>query len=142
MADPGLLQAAGPQRPGVVKTAGWALIRDKVLNREYDASHAGAHAPRHEHGRRLQPMPLNVATIQNTNGQAITLHVKRKDRLPKQWKGFKFARALRVFDAQLPVRYYSGPSTVWTRTRTSRSASCRRRDGRQPAGRQPGRLPG
>jgi nitrate/nitrite transport system substrate-binding protein len=75
------------------KTAGWALIRDKMINKEHDASHF------------LSPMPLamsmglgsnqvnmNVASIQNTNGQAITLHVKHKDkRDPKSWKGFKFA---------------------------------------------------
>ncbi len=55
------------------KTAGWALIRDKILNKEHDASHF------------LSPMPISmsmglgsdltqmrVTTIQNVNGQAIT----------------------------------------------------------------------
>jgi nitrate/nitrite transport system substrate-binding protein len=76
----------------VTKTAGWALVRDKVLSKEYDASHF------------LSPMPLamsmglgsnavatNVATIQNINGQAITMSIRHKDnRDPKNWKGFKF----------------------------------------------------
>jgi nitrate/nitrite transport system substrate-binding protein len=76
----------------VTKTAGWALVRDKVINKEYDASHF------------LSPMPLamsmglgsnaiatNVATIQNINGQAITMSMRHKDnRDPKNWKGFKF----------------------------------------------------
>lgn len=92
----------------VVKTAGWALIRDKMLNKEYDATHF------------LSPMPLaismgvgsnatamNVATIQNTNGQAITLANKHKDkRDPKQWKGFKFAVPFEFSMHNFLLRYY------------------------------------
>src|SRR5258705_5759220 len=77
----------------VVKTAGWAVIRDKTLNKEYDAAHM------------LSPMPLAITlgvgagavpytmpAVENINGQAITLSIKHKDkRDPKQWKGFKFA---------------------------------------------------
>ena len=75
----------------VIKTAGWAVARDKSLNGEYDASHM------------LTPMPLamtmgagSTATpyimpaVENINGQAIVLHNKHKDkRDPKDWKGFK-----------------------------------------------------
>ncbi|CAN5855412.1 CmpA/NrtA family ABC transporter substrate-binding protein [soil metagenome] len=92
----------------VVKTAGWALIRDKMLNKEYDATHF------------LSPMPLaismgagsnatamNVATIQNTNGQAITLANKHKDkRDPKLWKGFKFAVPFEYSMHNFLLRYY------------------------------------
>ncbi len=92
----------------VVKTAGWALIRDKMLNKEYDATHF------------LSPMPLaislgagsnatgmHVATIQNTNGQAITLSVKHKDkRDPKDWKGFKFAVPFEYSMHNFLLRYY------------------------------------
>jgi nitrate/nitrite transport system substrate-binding protein len=90
------------------KTAGWALIRDKMINKEHDASHF------------LSPMPLamtmglgsnqvnmNVASIQNTNGQAITLHNKHKDkRDPKQWKGFKFAIPFEYSMHNFLLRYY------------------------------------
>ena len=90
------------------KTAGWALIRDKMINKEHDASHF------------LSPMPLamsmglgsnqtqmRVASIQNTNGQAITLHVKHKDkRDPKQWKGFKFAVPFEYSMHNFLLRYY------------------------------------
>jgi nitrate/nitrite transport system substrate-binding protein len=90
------------------KTAGWALIRDKMINKEHDASHF------------LSPMPIamtmglgsnqvgmNVASIQNTNGQAITLHVKHKDkRDPKQWKGFKFAVPFEYSMHNFLLRYY------------------------------------
>jgi nitrate/nitrite transport system substrate-binding protein len=92
----------------VIKTAGWALIRDKVLNREYDASHMLAPMPiAMSMGIGSNPMPLNVATIQNTNGQAITLHVKHKDkRDPKQWKGFKFAVPFEYSMHNFLLRYY------------------------------------
>ena len=77
----------------LLKTAGWAVVRDKTLSGEYDASHM------------LSPMPLAITigagstaapmvmpAIENVNGNAITLHVKHKDkRDPKQWKGMKFA---------------------------------------------------
>ena len=90
------------------KVAGWALIRDKMINKEHDASHF------------LSPMPLaismglgstqqamQVATIQNTNGQAITLHVKHKDkRDPKSWKGFKFAVPFEYSMHNFLLRYY------------------------------------
>ncbi len=90
------------------KTAGWALIRDKMINKEHDASHF------------LSPMPLamsmglgsnqvamNVATIQNTNGQAITLHTKHKgNRDPKNWKGMKFAVPFEYSMHNFLLRYY------------------------------------
>src|ERR1700704_4496396 len=108
MADPlGFYKKEG-LNVALIKTAGWALIRDKMLNKEHDASHF------------LSPMPLaislglgsaaqamNVATIQNINGQAITLHVKHKDkRDPKQWKGFKFAVPFDYSMHNFLLRYY------------------------------------
>src|SRR4051812_23429512 len=77
----------------VVKTAGWALIRDKMLNKEYDATHFLSPMPLAiSMGIGSTQAPMHVATIQNTNGQAITLSLKHKDkRDPKMWKGFKFA---------------------------------------------------
>lgn len=108
MADPlGFYKAQG-LNVQMIKTAGWALIRDKVLNREYDASHMLAPMPiAMSMGIGSNPLPLNVATIQNTNGQAITLHVKHKDkRDPKQWKGFKFAVPFEYSMHNFLLRYY------------------------------------
>ncbi|MDB5378999.1 MAG: transporter substrate-binding protein [Rubritepida sp.] len=77
----------------VIRTAGWAVIRDRAIAREYDAAHM------------LSPMPLAmslgvgvaapqpwaVAAIENINGQAITLANKhREKRDPKDWRGFRF----------------------------------------------------
>src|ERR1043166_6169084 len=92
----------------VIKTAGWAVIRDKTLNKEYDAAHM------------LSPMPLAITlgvgstsipftmpAVENINGQAITLAVKHKDkRDPQQWKGFKFAVPFDYSMHNYLLRYY------------------------------------
>ena len=92
----------------VIKTAGWAVARDKSINKEYDASHM------------LTPMPLAISmgagstatpffmpAVENINGQAITLHIKHKDkRDPKQWKGFKFAVPFEFSMHNFLLRYY------------------------------------
>jgi nitrate/nitrite transport system substrate-binding protein len=92
----------------VVKTAGWALIRDKTMNKEYDAAHM------------LSPMPLAITlgvgatavpytmpAVENINGQAITLSIKHKDRRdPRTWKGFKFAVPFDYSMHNYLLRYY------------------------------------
>ncbi|HYN62595.1 MAG TPA: CmpA/NrtA family ABC transporter substrate-binding protein [Rubrivivax sp.] len=90
------------------KTAGWALIRDKMLNKEHDASHFLSPMPLAiSMGLGSTQVPMNVATIQNTNGQAITLHLKHKDkRDPKSWKGFKFAVPFEYSMHNFLLRYY------------------------------------
>ena len=92
----------------LVKTAGWALIRDKIMNKEYDASHMLAPMPLAiSLGVGSAAMPMQVATIQNSNGQAITLALKHKDnRDPKNWKGFKFAVPFEFSIHNFLLRYY------------------------------------
>ncbi|WP_418116352.1 CmpA/NrtA family ABC transporter substrate-binding protein [Variovorax sp. NFACC27] len=92
----------------VVKTAGWALIRDKMLNKEYDATHFLSPMPLAiSMGAGSNAVPMNVATIQNTNGQAITLANKHKDRRdPKTWKGLKFAVPFEYSMHNFLLRYY------------------------------------
>src|SRR5580693_4868728 len=77
----------------VVKTAGWAVIRDKTINKEYDAAHMLAPMPiAISLGLGAQAIPFTVPAIENINGQGITLAMKHKDkRDPKDWKGMKFA---------------------------------------------------
>ena len=92
----------------VVKTAGWALIRDKMLNKEYDATHFLSPMPLAiSMGLGSTATPMHVATIQNTNGQAITLANKHKDkRDPKLWKGLKFAVPFEYSMHNFLLRYY------------------------------------
>nr|WP_319564514.1 CmpA/NrtA family ABC transporter substrate-binding protein [uncultured Rhodoferax sp.] len=90
------------------KTAGWALIRDKMINKEYDATHFLSPMPLAiSMGLGSNPTPMNVATIQNVNGQAITLALKHKNnRDPKNWKGFKFAIPFEYSMHNFLLRYY------------------------------------
>jgi nitrate/nitrite transport system substrate-binding protein len=90
------------------KTAGWALVRDKMLNREYDATHFLSPMPLAiSMGLGSVAQPMRVATIQNINGQAITLANKHKDnRDPKKWKGFKFAIPFEYSMHNFLLRYY------------------------------------
>jgi nitrate/nitrite transport system substrate-binding protein len=92
----------------VIKTAGWAVSRDKSLSGEYDAAHM------------LTPMPLAITVgagstakpwtmpaVENINGQAITLHVKHKDKTdPKSWKGMKFAVPFEYSMHNFLLRYF------------------------------------
>ncbi len=92
----------------LIKTAGWAVARDKSLNKEYDAAHM------------LTPMPLAITlgtgstaepfimpAVENINGQAIVLHVDHMDkRDPKQWKGFKFGVPFDFSMHNFLLRYY------------------------------------
>jgi nitrate/nitrite transport system substrate-binding protein len=78
----------------VIRTAGWAVIRDRSIAREYDAAHMLAPMPvAMSLGIGVaQPIPFAVAAIENINGQAITLANKHRDkRDPKDWRGFRFA---------------------------------------------------
>jgi nitrate/nitrite transport system substrate-binding protein len=76
----------------LLRTPGWALARDNLISGQYDASHMvlglpltialGVGAPRTK---------VYTSLVQNINGDALTLHVKHKDRRdPRTWKGFKF----------------------------------------------------
>jgi nitrate/nitrite transport system substrate-binding protein len=92
----------------VVKTAGWAVIRDKTINKEYDASHMLAPMPiAISLGLGSQPIPFTVPAIENINGQGIVLAVKHKDRRdPKEWKGLKFAIPFDYSMHNYLLRYY------------------------------------
>lgn len=92
----------------LVKTAGWAVVRDKVINKEYDASHMLSPMPiAISMGLGSKPVAVDVAAIQNINGQAITLHVKHKDKMdPKSWKGLKFGLPFDYSIHNLLLRYF------------------------------------
>ena len=77
----------------VVKTAGWAVVRDKTLNKEYDAAHMLSPMPLAiTLGAGANAVPYTMPAVENINGQAITLAIKHKDKTdPKSWRGFKFA---------------------------------------------------
>jgi nitrate/nitrite transport system substrate-binding protein len=92
----------------VVKTAGWAVVRDKTLNGEYDAAHMLSPMPLAiTLGAGSRPIPYTMPAVENINGQAITLSVRHKDkRDPKAWKGFKFAVPFDYSMHNYLLRYY------------------------------------
>jgi nitrate/nitrite transport system substrate-binding protein len=92
----------------VVKTAGWAVIRDKTINKEYDAAHMLSAMPvAISLGLGSRPIPYTVPAIENINGQGITLAMKHKDkRDPKDWKGFKLAIPFDYSMHNYLLRYY------------------------------------
>jgi nitrate/nitrite transport system substrate-binding protein len=92
----------------VVKTAGWAIVRDKTINKEYDASHMLSPMPiAITLGLGSQPVPFTVPAIENINGQGITLAMKHKDnRDPANWKGLKFAIPFDYSNHNYLLRYY------------------------------------
>ncbi|HYY38283.1 MAG TPA: CmpA/NrtA family ABC transporter substrate-binding protein, partial [Xanthobacteraceae bacterium] len=92
----------------VIKTAGWAVIRDKTLNKEYDAAHMLSPMPLAiTLGAGSNPIPYTMPAVENINGQAITLAVKHKDKNdPKLWKGFKFAVPFDYSMHNYLLRYY------------------------------------
>lgn len=92
----------------VIKTAGWAVIRDKTMNKEYDAAHMLSPMPLAiTMGVGSNPQPYTMPAVENINGQAITLAMKHKDkRNPRDWKGFKFAVPFDYSMHNYLLRYY------------------------------------
>ena len=98
----------------VIKTAGWAVIRDKTLNGEYDAAHMLSPMPiAITLGVGSNPIPYTMPAVENINGQAITLAMKHKDkRDPKDWKGMKFAVPFDYSMHNYLLRYYVAESGI------------------------------
>jgi nitrate/nitrite transport system substrate-binding protein len=108
MAEPMGFYAKHGLNVEVVKTAGWAIVRDKTLNKEYDAAHMLAPMPiAISLGLGSPPVPFTVPAIENINGQGIVLAMKHKERRdPKDWKGFKFAIPFDYSMHNYLLRYY------------------------------------
>jgi len=92
----------------VIKTAGWAVIRDKTINKEYDAAHMLSPMPLAiTLGIGSNPLPYTMPAVENINGQAITLSIKHKDkRDPRTWKGLKFGVPFDFSMHNYLLRYY------------------------------------
>ena len=76
-----------------LRTAGWAVVRDKVLAGEFDASQMLSPMPlAMTMGLGSTATPMLMPSMDNINGNAITLAKRHKDRRdPKTWKGMRFA---------------------------------------------------
>jgi nitrate/nitrite transport system substrate-binding protein len=92
----------------LARTPGWAIVRDKLNTGEFDASHLVLAMPlTMTMGIGSVPSKTLVSTVQNVNGNAITLHMKHKERRdPKTWKGFKFGIPHEFSMHAMLLRYY------------------------------------
>ena len=97
----------------LVKTAGWAIVRDKAMAGEYDAAHMLAPMPlaislgAGAGGVGSPPVPWTVPAIENVNGQAIVLAMKHRDRRdPATWRGMKLGVAFDFSIHNYLLRYY------------------------------------
>ena len=113
----------------VVKTAGWAVIRDKTLNKEYDAAHM------------LSPMPLAITLGVGSNADPLHHAGGREHQRPGHHARRSSTRTSAIRSSgkasSSPCRSTtrctttccatSWPSTASIPTATSRSARCRRR---------------
>ncbi|MDE2185637.1 MAG: nitrate ABC transporter substrate-binding protein [Thiomonas sp. 13-66-29] len=77
----------------LLKTPGWALVRDKTINGDFDAAQMLAPMPLAiSMGAGSAPSETYAASMDNLNGSAITLSVKHKNkRDPRLWKDFRLA---------------------------------------------------
>lgn len=76
----------------LVRTPGWPLVRDNLINANYDASHLVLAMPlTMSLGVGSTRVKTYTAMVQNINGDALAMHIRHKDkRDPKAWKGFRF----------------------------------------------------
>lgn len=92
----------------LVKSAGWAIVRDQLVNGELDAAHMLAPMPlAMSLGIGSAPQPVRIASMQNVNGNSIVLglpHRARRD--PRDWRGMKFAIPFEFSMHNLLLRQY------------------------------------
>ena len=95
-------------RVEVVRTPGWATIRDRSLSGEYDAAHMLSPMPlAMTLGLGSAAAPFTMPAVENVNGQAITLALKHKDRRdPRTWNGFKLGVPFAYSMHNYLLRYY------------------------------------
>ncbi len=107
-ADPLGFYAKEGLKVNLARTAGWAVVRDKTLAGEFDAAHMLSPMPLAlSLGLGSVAAPMVIPAIENVNGNAITLHVKHKDRRdPRSWKGMTLAIPFDHSMHNYLLRYY------------------------------------
>lgn len=93
----------------VVKMPNWAAVRDSAIAGELDAYHMLSPMPiAITLGLGSTAFPIKLASIENINGQAITVALKHKDKVkgPADFKGFKIGVPFPFSMHNLLLRYY------------------------------------
>jgi nitrate/nitrite transport system substrate-binding protein len=93
----------------VKKMPNWAAVRDSAIAGELDAYHMLSPMPISiTLGLGSAAFPIKLASIENINGQAITVALKHKDKVkgPADFKGFKIGVPFPFSMHNLLIRYY------------------------------------
>ncbi|HEY9816445.1 MAG TPA: ABC transporter substrate-binding protein [Candidatus Obscuribacterales bacterium] len=93
----------------VVKMPNWAAVRDSAIAGELDAYHMLSPMPiAMTLGLGSATFPVKLASIENINGQAITVAIKHRDtvRGPADFKGFRIGVPFPFSMHNLLLRYY------------------------------------
>lgn len=93
----------------VVKMPNWAAVRDSAIAGELDAYHMLSPMPiAMTLGLGSTAFPVKLASIENINGQAITVAMKHKDTVkgPADFRGFKIGVPFPFSMHNLLLRYY------------------------------------
>ncbi len=93
----------------VKKMPNWAAVRDSAIAGELDAYHMLSPMPiAITMGLGSATFPIKLASIENINGQAITVALKHKDTVKeaKDFKGFKIGVPFPFSMHNLLIRYY------------------------------------
>ena len=92
----------------LVKTPGIGLLRDKLINGEFDMTQQVMPVPLTVTlGAGSVADPTSVLTIQNQHGSSLVMAMKHKDnRDPKNWKGFRFAVPFEQSQHAMVLRYF------------------------------------
>lgn len=96
-------------KASVVKLPNWAAVRDSAIAGELDAYHMLSPMPiAITMGLGSAAFPIKLASIENINGQAITVANKHKDRVkgPADFRGFKIGVPFPYSMHNLLIRYY------------------------------------
>ena len=127
----------------VIKTAGWAVIRDKTINKEYDAAHM------------LSPMPIAISLGVGSNADPLHGAGDREHQRPghhardqaqgqarsERLEGHEVRGAVRLLDAQLSAALLSRRARHRSRSGRPDPRRAAAGNGGQPARRQHRRLP-
>jgi len=93
----------------VVKMPSWGAVRDSAIAGELDAYHMLSPMPiAITMGLGSTSFPIKLASIENINGQAITVAMKHKDTVkgPEDFRGFKIGVPFPFSMHNLLIRYY------------------------------------
>ncbi|MEA5419624.1 CmpA/NrtA family ABC transporter substrate-binding protein [Spirulina sp. CCNP1310] len=93
----------------VVKMPNWAAVRDSAIAGELDAYHMLSPMPiAMTLGLGSATFPVKLASIENINGQAITVAIKHRDTVkgPADFKGFRIGVPFPFSMHNLLMRYY------------------------------------